>query len=173
MATNTSRVAPPSPSLLVALRGSSGVGSGAAGPDLRAKAAGGGSHGAATGPLVRATDAGVPVAAAAAGWSRLRVKVVGGVSHDGRRGRELEREQAGVEEAAGGGNCSGVDLRTGGRRGWKRTGGDVSHHRRLVAGTGGDGRRPHHRRFMYEPAVMMDITADPNGHYGHLLWTRR
>ena len=25
----------------------------------------------------------------------------------------------------------------------------------------------------YQPAVMMDITAGPNGHYGHLLWTRR
>ena len=44
-AANTSRAAPPSPSLLVALRGSGGVGSGAAGPDLRAKAV------AATAPL--------------------------------------------------------------------------------------------------------------------------
>ena len=25
----------------------------------------------------------------------------------------------------------------------------------------------------YEPAVMMDITAGPNGHYGHLILTRR
>jgi hypothetical protein len=30
----------------------------------------------------------------------------------------LEREPAGAEEPAGDGNCSGVDLRTGGRRGW-------------------------------------------------------
>ena len=77
-AANASSAAPPSPSLLVALRGSGGVGSEAAGPDLCAKAAGGGSHGA-------------PVAAAAAaGWSGLRAKAAGGVSHDGRRGRELE-----------------------------------------------------------------------------------
>jgi len=117
-AANTSRAAPPSLSLLVALRGSGGVGSGATGPDLRAKAAGGGSHGAATGPLARATATGTPVAAAAAGWSGLRAKAAGGVSHDSRRGRELEREPAGAEEAAGGGNCSGVDLRMGGRRGW-------------------------------------------------------
>jgi len=51
----------PAPSLLVALRSSDGVGFGAAGPDLRAKAAGGGSHGAATGPLTHATAAGAPV----------------------------------------------------------------------------------------------------------------
>ena len=25
----------------------------------------------------------------------------------------------------------------------------------------------------YQPAVMRDITAGPNGHYGHQLWTRR
>jgi len=25
----------------------------------------------------------------------------------------------------------------------------------------------------YQPAVMMGITASPNGHYGHQLWTRR
>jgi len=82
-------------------------------------AAGGGSHGAATGPLARATAAGAPVAAAAAaGWSHLRAKAAGGVSHDGRRGWELEQEPAGAEEPAGDGNCSGVDLRTGGRRGW-------------------------------------------------------
>ena len=57
----------PVPSLLVALRSSDGVGFGAAGPDLRAKAAGGGSHGAATWPLARATAVGAPVA-----WRRWR-----------------------------------------------------------------------------------------------------
>ena len=101
-AANTSRAAPPSPSLLVALRGSGGVGSGAAGPDLRAKAAGGGSHGAATGPLARATPAGAPVA-----WRRWLL----------RGGRACERRRrAGAATTVGG----GVDLKKGGGSGGDR-----------------------------------------------------
>ena len=71
---------------------------------------------------------------------------------------ELEREPAGAEEAAGGGNCSGVDLRTGGRRGW-----NFVLYSLITAGS------------WLEPAVMVGdlITAGPNGHYSHLLWTRR
>ena len=92
----------PAPSLLVALRSSDGVGFGAAGPDLRAKAAGGGSYGAATGPLARATAAGAPVA-----WRRWLL----------RGGRACERtRRAGAAMTVGG----GIHLKKGGGSGGDR-----------------------------------------------------
>ena len=92
----------PAPSLLVALRSSDGVGFGAAGPDLRAKAAGGGSYGGATGPLARATAAGAPVA-----WRQWLL----------RGGRACERRRrAGAATTVGG----GVDLKKGGGSGGDR-----------------------------------------------------
>ena len=83
----------PVPSLLVALRSSDGVGFGAAGPDLRAKA---------TGPLARATASGAPVA-----WRRWLL----------RGGRACERRRrAGAATTVGG----GVDLKKGGGSGGDR-----------------------------------------------------
>jgi len=95
-AANTSRASRPSPSLLVALRGSSGVGSGEAGPDLRAKAAGGGSHGAATGPLARATAAAPRYGCGGGGCG-----VVALASEGGGRGQPRRSARAGVGARAG------------------------------------------------------------------------